>query len=297
MFTFAFQGTIRNFWLSFVTTTVFVLTLITINAVILLNVIAASAIQSVEDRVHVEIYFNPGTSPEIEQSVRGYLSGLTQVREVILIPAEQALADFKAAHANDPEVLAALEEIGANPLGDALRVSAYGPEDFPFILEAVDTPEFSPYIREKGTADYQDIVQSLTSLSQKVRVGGLILASFFAMIAVLIVFNTIRVAIYVHRDEIAVMKLVGAHDWFIRGPFFIEVIGYSAVATVVMAGILFSSLSLWDPYIRSFFTGVNLELQTFYLKNILLLFGSQFIGLAVLGVATTALAMRRYLKV
>lgn len=297
MVTFAFQGIFRNFWLSFITTTVFVLTLVTINSVILLNVIAKAAISSFEDRVHVEIYFNPGTSIEVQQSVQGYLSSLPEVRDVVVIPADVALEQFKARHADDPELLAALEELGENPLGDALRVSADSPEDFPFILEAVETPEFAPYIREKGAADYEEVVNVLVSLSNKVHAGGLALASFFALIAVLIVFNTIRVAIYVHRDEIAVMKLVGAHDWFIRGPFFVEVVVYSAVATVIMAGILAGTLSIWEPNIRDFFTGVDLEISRFYISNAPLLFGSQFLGLVILSVVASSLAMRKYLKV
>jgi cell division transport system permease protein len=297
MMKFAFQGILRNFWLSFVTTTVFLLTLVTINTVITLNVLADAAIRSVEDRVHVQIYFMPGTTPATEAAVSGYLSGLSEVKEVIVIPADQALAEFKAKHAKDADILAALEEIGANPLGDALKVTARSPQDFPFILQAVETPEFAPHIREKDAEDYQAVVDGLTVLSERVRVGGLVLALFFALIATLIVFNTVRVAIYIHRDEIAVMRLVGARDWFIRGPFFFEVVVYSAIATLLMGGILAVSLALWEPYVQAFFAGTEVRLSSFYLDNAFILFGVQFGGLVLLSVGTSALAMRKYLRV
>jgi len=297
MIKFAFQGIFRNFWLSFVTTSVLLLTLVTINAVIMLNVLANAAIKAVEDRVHVEIYFVPGTTQAVEQNVAGYLTGLAEVREVIVVPEEEALRAFKLRHANDPEILAALEEIGSNPLGDALSVTARSPEDFPFILAAVETPEFAASIREKDAEDYKGFIESLTALSTKIRLGGLALAGFFALIAILIVFNTVRVAIYVHRDEIAVMRLVGARDWFIRGPFFLEVIVYSATATLAMAGLLAVALALWEPYIKAFFVSAELSLSSYYWSNAVVIFGGQFCGLVLLGVLTSALAMRKYLRV
>ncbi|MBP9827735.1 permease-like cell division protein FtsX [Patescibacteria group bacterium] len=297
MIKFAAQSILRNFWLSVATTTVFLLTLITINAVLILNVMADAAIESIEDRIQVEIYFNPGTSAEVQASMRGYLVALPEVRDIKVIPAEDALESFKERHANDPEILAALEEVGGNPLGDALRVFPRSPEDFDVLLQAVDSPEFAPYIREKDYDDYIGTMALLSEFTARIRIGGLILAGFFAAISALIVFNSMRVAIYVHRDEIAVMKLVGAKDWFVRGPFFMEAIFYSAAATGLMALVLFGLLQSLEPTIQAFFAGVPVELSAFYLQNAIVIFGGQFIALVILGVGTTILAMRRYLRV
>jgi cell division transport system permease protein len=294
---FAFQSIFRNFWLSFVTTSVFLLTLITVNAVLLMNVVGQATIHSIESRVHVDIYLKKGTSPDTQAAIRGYLTGLAQVKEVIAVPADEALVDFKAKHADDPDILAALEEIGSNPLGDTLRVSARSPADIPFILKAVNTPEFAPHIEETGQSDYEQVVKSLTSLGDKVRYGGLIVAGFFAVIALLMVFNTVRVAIYVHRDEIAVMRLVGAHDWFIRAPFLIEGIIYSFVATVVVAGLMYGLLKVWQPAINAFFTGVDLDLLGFYYQKGPVLFLLEFLTLSFLSMATAFMAMRKYLKI
>lgn len=297
MVRFAFQGIFRNFWLSFVTTSVFMLTLLTVNMVITLNVIANAAIASAEERVFVYVYFLPGTSAESEAAVSGYLSSLSQVREVVLITADEAEADFRARHEHDPEVLAAYDELGENPFGDAFQVKADSASDFPFILEAVRTPEFAPLIRDTDTQDYEVYAERLTTYSEKVRLGGLILASFFALIAVLIVFNTIRVTIYIHRDEIAVMRLVGAHDWFIRGPFFLEVVLYSAAATVLVGSGIMALLLASESQITNLFLGTDVGLTAFYSSHAVLLFGGQFIALSLLSTATSALAMRKYLKV
>jgi cell division transport system permease protein len=295
---FAVQSAFRNFWLSFVTTSVLLLTLLTVNMLIVMNVLADATIHSIEDKVQVEVYFNQATSEDIQKSVHGYLAALPEVKDVAVIPAEESLEAFKTLHADDPEILAALEEVGGNPIGDSLLISAHNPDDFEFILAALDSsPEYAPYIKEKNFADHQAVIERLAGFSDKVRLGGLGLAGFFALISILIVFNTIRVAIYVHRDEIAVMKLVGAQDWFVRGPFLLEAIFYSAAATAIMAGICVFVLKFLEPQIRSFFAGVDVSLATYYWENALLIFGAQFVALAALSMITTLFAMRKYLKI
>ncbi len=297
MVRFAVQSIFRNFWLSFVTTSVLVLTLLTVNMLLVLNIVADATIASIEDKVQIEIYFNEGTSDEIQGSVRGYLLGFPQVKDVAVIPAEESLERFKNLHADEPEIIAALEEVGGNPIGDSLLISAHNPEDFPFILDAVNSPEYSPYIKEMNYADHQLVIERLSGFSDKVRLGGFGLAGFFALISVLIVFNTIRVAIYVHRDEIAVMKLVGAHDWFVRGPFLIEAFLYSVTATLVILLAIFGVLAALDSQIQTFFAGIDIDLSQHYSEYAVAIFGGQFLVLALLTTLTTAFAMRKYLKI
>ena len=287
----------RNFWLSFVTVSVFVLTLVTINSVIILNVLANASVKSVEGRVQVTVYFTSDSSEGTVKNVQGYLLGLSQVKEVSYVKAEEALATFQIIHQNDPVILAALDEVNGNPFGQALKIRAYNASDFPFILEALETPEYKPFIKEKNYDNYESALKVLSDFSEKVRLGFLILALFFGFIAVLIVFNTIRVAIYVHREEIGIMKLVGANDWFVRGPFLCESIFYALIATGIMAGIIAATLSFANPYIVAFFQGVDVDLVAYYSANAVPLFGAQFGILAFLGLGTTAFAMRRYLRV
>ncbi|MFZ2681967.1 MAG: permease-like cell division protein FtsX [Patescibacteria group bacterium] len=295
---FAGQSIARNFWLSFVTTTVLLLMLLTVNMLIVMNVLADASIKSIQDSVQVEVYFNAGTSEDIEKSVHGYLSALPEVKDVAVVSAEDSLAAFRAFNENNPEVLAALDEVGGNPIGDSLLISAHNPDDFEFILAALDSsPEYAPFIKEKNFADHQIVIDKLSHFSDQVRWIGLALAAFFALISVLIVFNTIRVAIYVHRDEIAVMKLVGAQDWFVRGPFLLEAIAYSAAATLIMAAASMGSLRLLQPHITTFFEGVNVDLVAFYWSNGWLIFGAQFLALSALSMITTMFAMRKYLKI
>jgi cell division transport system permease protein len=288
---------LRNFWLSFVTISVFCLTLLTVNSVIVLNVLAQSSVKSIEEQVQVTVYFTSDASEDMVKSVQGYLLGLSQVKEVSYVTAEEALESFKARYASDPVILASLDEVGGNPFGQAIKIRSYSAADFPFIIEALNTPEYTPFVKEKDYNDYTVALQALSDFSAKVRFGFLLLAAFFGFIATLIVFNTIRVAIYVHREEIGIMKLVGANDWFVRGPFLFETVSYAFIATGIMAGTVFLALSAANPYISFFFEGVDVDLIGYFTKNALLIFGGEFIGLSFIGLCTTAVAMRRYLRV
>ncbi len=294
---FAGQSMLRNFWLSFVTISVFLLTLLTVNSVIVLNVLANASVKSVEERVQVTVYFTSDATEGLVKNAQGYLLGMSQVKKISYVSADEALKLFKETYSSDPVILAALDEVDGNPLGQAIKIQAYNASDFPYIIEALNTPEFKPFIKDKNYKDYTQALASLSDFSQKVRLGFLGLAAFFGFIAMLIIFNTIRVAIYVHRDEIGIMKLVGANDWFVRGPFLLESIAYAFIATGLIAGIVFAGLDAVNPFIVKFFDGVDVNLFGYYSSNALVIFGSQFVGLALLGLLTTMFAMRRYLRV
>lgn len=294
---FATQNFLRNFWLSFITMTIFVLTLLTINTVLFVNILADAALQSIERKVEVSVYFEPETSDDIVQAAQAYLLGLTQVRDVKFISATESLESFRERNADNPIILSSLDEVDGNPFGPSLVISANSADDFPFILEAVDTPEYSPYIKEKDFTDYEVIIERINALSGRIRIGGFALASFFSLVAILIIFNTIRVAIYVHRDEIAIMKLVGANDWFVRGPFLLEAIMYSAIAVALMIAIAAFVLGALEPWVINYFGDVDVSLESYFMDNALVIFGSQLILLSILSLLTTMFAMRRYLRV
>ncbi len=293
---FAIQNIFRNFWLSLVTFSIFVLTLVTINVVVFINVIADAALESVEEKIEILVYFQPETPEDIVSAAQAYVQDLAQVREARVITAEDALAIFQERYAGDDTILSSLEEIGTNPFGDALVISSESAEDFALILEAVETPEFSPHIKEKDYEDYELVIERIETLSERVRIAGVGLIAFFIVMTALIVFNTIRVAIYIHRDEIGIMKLVGAGNWFVRAPFIIEAFIYSVFSVGAVALGVYLSLDTFDIWVHKFFGDVAIDFTGYFNTYAIELFGAQFIGFFLLSTATTYLAMRRYLK-
>ncbi|RMD51133.1 FtsX-like permease family protein [Candidatus Parcubacteria bacterium] len=294
---FAFQNIFRNFWLSFITLTIFILTLISVNSVLFLNVMANSALESVEQKVEVTIYFTADASDELTKSAQGYLRGFSQVKDVQFISSEQALKNFKERYAGNDVVLSSLEEIGENPFGNALVITAKSTEDFDFILNALETPEFAPYIKDKNFDDYDEVIDRIQLFSARMKIVGMAIAALFALIAILIIFNTIRVAIYVHRDEIAIMKLVGANDWFIKGPFLLEAILYALTSSVLMGVLFLSFLQAAEPALMNYFGESYEGVHNYFYNNAGLIFGGQFAALATLSLLTTSYAMRKYLRI
>ncbi|EKD32817.1 MAG: putative cell division protein FtsX [uncultured bacterium] len=294
---FALQNFWRNIWLSAATVTVLALTLVTVNVLIVVNFIGSTAIETVERKIDVSVYFKPETNETTVLGAQEYLLALSQVRDAVYITPEAGLARFRERHAGDEAIESALKEVGVNPIGPTLIVTARSPEDFSFILEALDNPSFRDAIRDKDFQDYESIIRRMNSAIARSRMFVYALSIIFMLISVLIVFNTVRVAIYTHRDEISIMRLVGASSALIRAPFVIESIFYSLLATVGTGVITFLLVRVLDPQFRAFFEGSEISVLNYYVKNSILIFGLQFGALALLNIVSASFAMRKYLKV
>lgn len=294
---FAFQNIVRNFWLSVITVSMLVLTLLTVNILLTLNVLADTAVNSVEERIDVTVFFKEGTNPDLVAGAQASLIGLSQVRDAVRITPEEALERFREGRADDAAILSALDQVGENPFGYALIVSARDASDFPAILAALENPSFADRIEQQYFEDYEEVIGSISRVTQSVRLLGAVLAAVFLFISVLIVINTVRVAIYIYREEISIMRLVGASSAFIRTPFWLEAAIYSFVATLLTAGIAYPVLVALERYADTFFYPANAGVLDFYLTNGLVVFGLQFLVLAFVNVLSASLAMRKYLKV
>src|SRR3989338_2444287 len=279
---FAFQNAWRNVWLSLITVSMLLLTLVTVNILLVLQQVTTRAISFAESRIDVSVYFNETTTPERVASAAGYLRGLPQVRDVQTVTADEALTRFRARHADDEEILHSLDEIGHNPFGPTLVVKANTAAEFPFILEALENPQFQSDIREKYFSNWEDIINRIRQATDRIRVVGLILSAIFLAIASLIVFNTVRMGLFMYREEIGIMKLVGASNWFVRMPFLLEALIYSLIATGIMTAIAYPAVAFLDTKFSAYFGGYPTELVSFYTSHGPLIFLLQFLCLSVI---------------
>lgn len=274
-----------------------VLTLLTVNILLVLNRVTDQAITFVEDRIEVAVYFKEAADQTKINDAITYLRTLSQVKSVEEISADAALESFKAKHANDPVILNSLKELGKNPFGPTLIIKAYRASDFDAIIVALDNPRFRDEIRQKDFSDYQSIVNKIKKTTSDIRTAGIVLSGVFFLIALLIIFNTVRVAIFIHRDEIGIMRLVGASSQFIRAPFLVETILLSLFSVLIVIGIVFPSLAFIEPKFNQFFGAGSTGLVTYFEQNGLLIFGLQFVALLFVTMSSTALAMRKHLNV
>ena len=294
---FSLQDFLRNFWLSVATIIILILTLISINFLLTLNFITKVALDEVRDKIDVSIYFKQDVPESQIGNIKSYLLSMTEVKDVFYVSPEDALEKFKETHKDDPAILESLVEVGNNPLGATLVVKARDTKDYENILKVFDDQKYDAIILEKNFEDHQAVIEKVTEIAEKGEKTALGIAGIFAIVAVLIIFNTVRIAIYTHRDEIGIMKLVGATNWFIRLPYLASGIIYGFLAVIISVIITYPIIGFIEPYMTGLFGGTSLNILSFFTRNYLFIFGGQFLGVVVLTIVVSSLAVGRYLKI
>jgi cell division transport system permease protein len=296
VFKFAFQNIGRNLWLSIMTIIVLTVTLISVNILLALNVTAGAVSNAFEDKIDVAVYLVPTATDDQVTAVRSYLAGLPQVSTVTSISPDEALAKFKDRHKDDAAVMKALDEVGDNPLGTTLVVKAKALDQYPMILTALDHPAYKDLIAEKNFEDYRDLVNRVENIQTRARDIGAGLLLIFALIAVIIMVNSVRVAIFTHKDEIGIMKLVGASGMFIRLPFVIESLIISLFSLILSSGALVAALYFGGAALTRFL-GVDPGLTQFFMNNAAAVALGEYGAIAVLTSLASIYAVGRYMKV
>lgn len=293
---YAARDMFRNAWLTVATVSVLVLTLVSVNLLIAVNVLGNIAIDSIKSRVDMSVHFKPEVEDSRVQTVKIALLSMEEVRDVTYVSPAAALAQFSQDNQADPRVVEALGEVGSNPFGATLVIKARDIADYPKIMAALGSPAFADLIEDKDIEDRQALINRLDGVSHRLQLAGLFISAIFGLITMLIVWNTIRMSIYTRRDEIGIMRLVGASDWFIRAPFYAQALVWSLAALAVSLALVLPGLHLAEPFMARFFGG-PVDLVGFYRSNWWRLVGAEFVGVALLSLATTKMATARYLKV
>lgn len=294
---FAAQSFWRNIWLSLATIFIITLTLISINFLIVINAVSESAIAAVKDRIDVSVYFLQDVREDKIAEVKSHLETLPQVQSITYYSPSENLLAFKERYKNDNNIQETLAELEGNPLGGTLVIKAKTLAGYPDILEAVDNPAYASLIESKSYDDNQTVIKNINLIADNVKKGGWVISGLFVLIAILIVFNTVRIAIFTHRNEVTVMKLVGAGNWFIRSPFILENIFSGIIASILSLSVVYFLLSLVQPQLSNFFGGVEFNLIGYFNDNFLLIYGSQLLGIVLLSLFSSALAIGKYLNV
>ncbi len=292
----AFQNIVRNAWLGAATVLVLILALVSVNVLVGVNALLSRAVAVLEDKIDVTVFFKPAANDALVKQARFFLADLPQVKNVELLNPDQALELFKERHKNDKEVLEALAELDKNPLGATIRVTAKKTSDYPFIMETLKNPQFADAIESKSYDDHAASIERVRTLSDSVRLVGSVLTLVFTLIGILIVFNTVRVAIYTQREEIGIMRLVGASSTFVRAPFVLQGLALAVIAVLITAILVALGVAWIEPALRPLYDGGDSGLRAAFYggwPRLLLIEGG---GLALLVGLTSWAAVGRYLK-
>ena len=220
-----------------------------------------------------------------------------KVREVNYVSAEQALEDFKEMYKDNAQITQSLEDLEDNPLPASLVVKATDLKYYQDIVTQIDNSDFTNLILAKDYQDSQVVIDKIDNATTRVYQIGFGVSGVFAIIALLVVFNTFRIAIYAHREELSIMKLVGATNSFVRAPFLFESAIYAVITTIVTMAIFYPVLLVSAPYINDFFAGYNFELVGIFQNYFWQILGLQFLCGLIISALSSLIAIGRYLRV
>ncbi|MDD5547646.1 MAG: permease-like cell division protein FtsX [Candidatus Pacebacteria bacterium] len=292
---YGLQGFWRNGWISFGATAVMVLVLFIFAGLIVFGVFSEQAINSLADKIDISVYFKT-TAPEDEiLKMKRSLENLAEVKSADYVSREQALEIFKERHKDDPTITEAVAILEGNPLSASLNIKAKNPKDYPIIATYLNTQSLNGLVEQVTYNQNQLVIKRLTAMVDTAERGGVALIVILSIVAILVVLNTIMLSIHSTHEEISIMRLVGASNIFIRGPYIVQGILYGFAAAVLSLILIAPLLSVASPYVKILIPEV--EITSYFYSNLFVLFGYQLIFGIGLGAISSYIAVRRYLRV
>lgn len=292
----------RGGLISVATVLVMSLSMLVFGGVVVGGIFVNGVISTVEEKVDISVYFKLDSLEEKILSLKNELEQNPNVKSVKYISKEEALENFLERHKGDALILRSLETVEDNPFSANLDINAKNTDYFENItrfieasayLSLIDADSFGrPKITFRQNEEAISKLSNVLSVSRKV---GFSVSGILALIALMVAYNTVRVAIYNSKDEIAVMQLVGASRSFIRGPFLVEGLIHGLISSV------FTILGLWGLLFwagertASAFGGLNI--YTYFASNIFQISLILIASGALLGMLSAQFATKRYLKV
>ena len=289
----------RNIWLAIAAMAMMAVTLTILLFAIVANATFSHTISDITSHIDVSVYLKDEVTDEQRSSLIVELKQIDNVQAVGYTSKDQALKNYRAQNIDNPELLAAISETD-NPLPASLVISPKDPNKLDTIKDYLDKPEIEALQSDPTSysGDRKAAIDKIAKATQFFRQAGIIGIIIFIIISMLIIFNTIRMTIFNRRDELVIMRLLGATPGYIRGPFIVETMLYGVVAaavSLIVCGGLFavasstlqaSSLGLLDiKYSSDYFS-----------NNLWLILTAQILAGIIIGAASAAIATRRYLK-
>lgn len=290
-----FVNFFRNGWLSFATISVLAISLYIISVTFFIWVMADVVLKSIEEKINISVYFQPEVSEEEVLEIKGVFVGIEGVKSVEYVSKNQAFDEFKNLGESDPSIKKALELIGENPLLSSLVIRAHSSEKYESIDQAVQNAGLGEKINRISYKENKDSIERFNNIIKIIKEIGLALGVIFVAVAVMITFNTIRITIYSHKQEFEIMRLVGASNLYVEMPYVFEGIFYGISASIVSIIALFGTVKFMSSFANKIVPGYNLV--SYYLDHLLLIFSSLIVLGIILGIISSFIAIRRYLKI
>jgi len=301
MFT-SLKRIIRSGWLAFkrqvglsiATCFIIIMTISLVTSLFLFQEVSQFLISSLEEKVDISVYFKEDTLEKDHLNVKEEIAKIPEVKSVKYVSKEEALNIFIQRYKDDPVLMESLAELG-NPFLASLNIQAFEAAQYLAVAKFLETRPFENLIEKVDYYQRKPVIERIFSLTSGFNLAGIVLTMVLAIVAILVAFNTIRLAIYNSREEIAIQRLVGASNWFIRGPFLVQGVISGILATLICLLIFIPLLYFFSPKIEILFPGLNIF--SYFISNFFIIVLIQ-LGTGIgLGIISSTIAIRRYLKV
>jgi cell division transport system permease protein len=291
---YGFQSFLRNKWLSATTIGIMILTLIVFMGLIIFNVTTEKGVEAVKNKVDISVYFKSNIAEDDVLNIKRILENFDEVREVEYVSRDQALVEFKERHADEEVITQTLEELDENPLLASLNIKAKDLSQYGVIASYLESDSLTDIVEKVTYAQNELVINRLETLVESLNVIVFGLTLFLAFLAVMVTFNTISLAIFSNKDQIGIMRMVGADNKFIRGPYIVEGIIYGIIAAVISLILFFPIINAVSPGLGRFIPDFNLA--EYFRSNFLVLFLYQLAIGIILGITSSVIAIRKYLR-
>ncbi|MCP6718965.1 MAG: permease-like cell division protein FtsX [Patescibacteria group bacterium] len=295
IFRSGWQNFLRDKEVAIATVFILFLAISLVTSIFLFKDISQFLTLTIQEKVDISVYLKEGIVEKDILEIKKEISKIPEVKEIEYISQEQALKDFVERHKRNPVLIESVQEVGINPLLASLNIKAWEVNQYVKVSDFLESSNFGDLIEKVDYYERKSLIDKISSFTSSVTSFGIFLSVILIMVAVLITFNTIRLSIYNLKEEIKVQRLVGASNWYIRGPFLVQ----GAISGVFASLISFFLLALtsWflSPKIAVFFPELNFF--GLFIGNFWALFLLQLITGIGLGAISSTIAIRKYLKV
>jgi cell division transport system permease protein len=276
-----------------------VITLTIVLFSIIANATFSNTVQQINSKIDVSVYLKDSVTPQQRQDLINQIKARPNIKSVNFISKDQALETYKKQNAKNLDLLLAISQTD-NPLPASLQIKPNNPNKIEDLKNFLEKPEIKSLQSDETSysGDRKEAIDKITSATTFFRKAGIAGVLVFAIISMLIIFNTIQMAIFNRRDELTIMRLLGASTNFIRGPFIVESVLYGVVSGIISIAIVHALFAISASAFEASSLGLlDINYSNRYFSNhYWALFGMQ-LGVGILiGAVSSFIATRRYLK-
>lgn len=289
----------RNVWLAIAAIAMMAITLTILLFAIVANTTFNHTISDITSHIDVSVYLKDNVTQAQRDKLIGQVKGLDNVKSVSYISKNEALKQYIKQNANNPDLLSAISQTD-NPLPASLNIKPKDPNQLQSIKDFLDKPEVQALQSDPTSysGDRKAAIDKITSATHFFQQAGIVGIIVFIIISMLIIFNTIRMAIFNRRDELIIMRLLGASTAYIRGPFIVETMLYGAVAAIISLTICWALFRVASSTLQASSLGLlDIGYSSRYFSDHLfsILTIQMLVGILI-GAASSTIAARRYLR-